>query len=413
VDAAPSKILIVTTGHLSRNPRVLKEATTLGEAGYRVTVLGIRNRRDAADTDLSLTAKAPFLHTWVDMLGEHESFTSRFKATLRRGRQRLARELVSRFGLQSAEALGPSAAVLAAARRIPADLTIVHNEAAHWVGLKLLAEGRRVAADIEDWHSEDLLPSDRAARPTVLLRRNEKALLHQACYVTTTSEALAEGLFSRYGGQRPEVITNSFPLPALPHHREQNRGAAPSFFWFSQTIGPGRGLEAFLAAYARTTQLSRLTLLGQVCDDYRRHLLSLLPEPLRNRVSFRPLVSPEELPNVISQHDIGLALEESTPLSRDLTITNKILQYLGSGLAVIATATKGQCEVLSKEPLAGILLDNLDDPKTTAAALDTLLGSPDEFLARQQAAYQLAKTHYCWEQEAPRLLELVAGALRD
>jgi len=408
-----STILIVTTGHLCRNPRVLKEATALGEAGYQVTVLGIRNRKDAADTDLALTAKSPFRHTWVDMLGERQSCSSRLTSLARRAQWRFACELVSRCGFESAEALGPSAALLSAARRIPADLTIVHNEAAHWVGLKLLAEGRRVAADIEDWHSEDLLPEDRIGRPIKLLRDNEKALLHQARYVSTTSEALAEGLFARYGGQRPEVITNSFPLPSFSTLRQEPARNPPSFFWFSQTIGPGRGLETFLAAYALTKQPSQLTLLGQIHDDYRVYLLSLLPESLRRQVSFHGLVSPEELPRVIAQHDIGLALEQSHIINRDLTITNKILQYLGAALAVVATGTQGQREVLNQGAECGIILENLDNAAATAATLDSLLADHTALQARQLSARRLAETRYCWEQESRRLLTLVEHALKD
>src|SRR6185369_12705024 len=98
------------------------------------------------------------------------------------------------------------------ARAFPADLTIVHNEVAHCVGVRLLDAGRRVAADIEDWHSEDLLPQDRLRRPLALIRATECALLQRAAHTTTTSHALASGLQARYGGQRPEVISNSFPL---------------------------------------------------------------------------------------------------------------------------------------------------------------------------------------------------------
>jgi len=347
------------------------------------------------------------------MLGERQSLLSRLAALARRAQRRLACELVSRCGFESAEALGPSAALLSAARRIPADLTIVHNEAAHWVGLKLLAEGRSVAADIEDWHSEDLLPEDQVGRPIKLLRHNEKALLHQARYVTTTSEALAKGLFTRYGGKRPEVITNSFPLSPQAHFPKRNAEEPPAFFWFSQTVGPGRGLEAFLAAYALTKQPSRLTLLGQIHDEYRIHLLSLLPESLRQQVSFHALVSPEELPRVIAQHDIGLALEQPQIVNRDLTITNKVLQYLGAGLAVVATDTQGQREVINHGAESGIILEALDNAEATASTLDSLLADRAALRERQQSARRLAETHYCWEQESRRLLALVKYTLKD
>jgi len=387
---------------------------TLGEAGYRVTVLGIRNRKDTADADLALTTTAPFRHTWIDTLGGSLFSFSKVLSIARRGQQRLARELVAQIGYQSAEALGPAAALLNQARRIPADLTIVHNEAAQWVGLRLLAEGRRVAVDFEDWNSEDLPPCAQKHRPLDLLRRNEQALLHRAAYATTTSEALADGLFVRYGGQRPSVITNSFPLPPLPKRTLRTDDARPpSFFWFSQTIGPGRGLEAFLAAYAKTEISSRLTLLGQVQDTYRQHLLSTLPDALRPRIRFHDLVPPDKLPEVIAQHDIGLALENCTPPNKDLTISNKILQYLGGGLAVVATPTLGQREVLNRKAEAGIILANLDNPKPTAAALDALLADRTALRSRQLAARQLAESHYCWEREAPKLRSLVEHALKS
>jgi len=405
------RILILCTGHLSNNPRVLKEAITLGDAGYDVTVIGKCYLRQLIQRDRDIIAKSPFRHSSIDMIGGKVGSFSYILGLVRRAKQSLARKAFRYLTWESTELLGPAGALLSAARRIPADLTIVHNEAAQWVGLKLIDEGRRVAVDFEDWNSEDNTPNQSRDLSFALLRRNEAAILHQAIYATTTSKALADGLHGRYGGQRPRVITNAFPLPTLPARQGIGRKTPCALLWFSQTIGPGRGLEAFLAAYTRTKVPSNLTLLGQVHDDYRQHLLSLLPQHIRKRVCFHDLVSPEDLPSIIVQHDIGLALEESTLANKDLTISNKILQYLGAGLAVVATRTKGQCEVLEREPLAGILLDNLNDARVTATALDGLLSTSDILRERQHAARQLAENHYCWEREAPKLLALVQTAL--
>jgi glycosyltransferase involved in cell wall biosynthesis len=288
---------------------------------------------------------------------------------------------------------------------------IVHNEIAHWAGVRLLGEGRRVAADFEDWHSEDLLPADRAGRPIALIRRVEHTLLHRAAYVTTTSEALATGLHARHGGHRPAVITNSFPLQSNPRTLDPFDSNAPrSFLWFSQTTGPGRGLEFFLAAWARVSRPSKVVLIGEVCAGYDRHLLSLLPEGLRHRLSFLPPVSPGALPGVIAGHDIGLALELNEPENKNLTASNKIFQYLGAGLAVVASDTAGQSEVLARDPNAGILV-SLHDTAAFSARLEDLLADPAALRARQFAARRLAESRYCWEHESLRLLESVKRAL--
>ena len=187
-------------------------------------------------------------------------------------------------------------------------------------------------------------------------------------------------------------------------------GRPPHLLWFSQTIGPGRGLESFVAAWSLTRQPGELTLLGEDRAGFATDLRNRLPDSHRPRLHLAPLVAPDELPAFIARHDIGLALEHPSPASRDLTITNKILQYLNAGLAVAATPTAGQREVLARNPAAGIFLDLAAPPADTAARLDALLADPG-LPARRAAARQLAVSHYCWEREAPRLVALVADAL--
>jgi glycosyltransferase involved in cell wall biosynthesis len=400
------RILIVTTGPLCRNPRPLKEAETLGRAGYDVTVLMVRNHEPSEPFDAELMRSAPFRREAIDMIPGHSAGAARL--LWRRGLSSLARKTAPAFGLGKVRALGPGPELLRRARLLPADLTIVHNEAAHWAGIRLLAEGRRVAADIEDWHSEDLLPETRARRPLGLIRSIEGSLLSRAAYVTTTSHALAEALRARYGGREPDVITNSFPLQ--PDPRKPAPDAAPAFFWFSQTIGPGRGLELFLAGWMRVSHPSRIVLLGRPQEGYIASLMEGLPPDRRSQVSVLPLVAPGELPAVIAGHDIGLALEQSFIANRDLTITNKMLQYLNAGLVVVASDTRGQREVLGHAPDAGIIV-KLAEAGEVTRALDLLLADRSALAHRQAAARRLAEQVYCWEKEAPRLLDIVKGAL--
>ncbi len=185
---------------------------------------------------------------------------------------------------------------------------------------------------------------------------------------------------------------------------------APVFFWFSQRLGPGRGLEEFLAAWRRTSHPSRVALLGEPAAGYRETLLADLPPERRADIRFLDCVAPAALPSLIAQHDIGLALESSTLPSRDLTITNKILQYLNAGLAIVASNTAGQREVLAHEPEAGVLVTTAET-NAFAATLDALLADRVTLVRRQHAARRLAAEVYCWELEAPRLVHLVATAL--
>ena len=156
-----ARILIITNGHLCRNPRPLKEAFTLGRAGYDVTVLAVRNHAPSEIHDRVLVQGAPFRCESVDLLPGFS--TSRGMVFRRRLSLWFARHAAAKTGLPTIRALGPAGVLLRRARRLPADLTIVHNEVPQWVGTRLLDDGRRVAADYEDWHSEDLLPAQQWA----------------------------------------------------------------------------------------------------------------------------------------------------------------------------------------------------------------------------------------------------------
>jgi len=396
-----ARILIVSSGSPCRNPRPVKEAAALGRAGHDVTLLTVAESAAYEAQERALVAGAPYRHEVVDRnVGAGTAFW-------RRLRRKLAVQATVR-GWESLHALGHAGSLYERALAHGADLTIVHNEIPHWIGCRLLDAGRRVAADFEDWHSEDLLPEARAHRPLRLMRGIERRLLHEAAYVSTTSEALSAALAASHDCTPPHVLTNSFPLQPDPHRGPP--GEPPALFWFSQTIGPGRGLEEFLSAWRETRAPSRLVLLGNLIPGYDAQLLALLPAAWRSRIALRPLVSPQELPGVIAAHDLGLALEHSEPANKNLTISNKILQYLNAGIGVIASDTAGQHEVLARFPAAGRLI-RLDRTRDIAATLDALLAGRGALAALGAAARQAAESHYCWEREEPRLVGWVDAAL--
>jgi glycosyltransferase involved in cell wall biosynthesis len=402
------RILILTSAHLCRNPRVVKEATTLGAAGYDVTVMSLSVQPRFERMDLELMRGLPFKRVTLDYAAD--SWRARTADFVQRGATWAARRLCSEFEIETAQTLGPASALLRFARSFPADLTIVHTEIPIWAAQHLITDGRRVAVDVEDWYSEDLLYADRQSRPLRILRHAEAFALQHAVYSTATAQSMADALSQAYRGPAPIVLRNSFPLQ--PRSRADTPAAtgAPSFIWFSQTIGPGRGLELFFAAWARTTQPSKVYLLGDDRPGYRQKLLARLPESRRGDLHFIPLVTPEQLPDKLAEFDIGLALEPRWPLNRNITITNKILQYLNAGLAVIATDTAGQREVMTAAPGSGLLI-TAHETTDNAAKLDALLGDRARLRAAQLAARAAAEREFCWERETPRLLAAVAQAL--
>ena len=83
---------------------------------------------------------------------------------------------------------------------------------------------------------------------------------------------------------------------------------------------------------------------------------------------------------------------------------------MNAGLAIIATDTAGQQEVMAAAPASGLLI-TAHETTEYAAKLDTLLGDHAQLRAAQVASRAAAEREFCWERETPRLLSAVARAL--
>jgi len=397
------KIIIVSQSHLCRNPRVLKEAITLSQEGYKVTILTAIYSEQLFQEDIELINAIDVNYEFYSDL--RQSIFSSFFARLVR---KVAIELQLKLKIESVSSLGFNTnKLMDKCLSHKADLYIMHQELPVCVGIKLIKNERKVAFDMEDWYSEDLLPIARKLRPIGLLKKAEHGALHKGIYCTTTSEILADKLATVYSSKQPENIYNVFP--AQVHlQKEKNTKHPLKLFWFSQTIGPGRGLEKFIELLNHIEIVIELHLLGSISGTYKSTLKKLMPK--KHQLFFHVLVNEKELPNKIATFDIGLALELPSPPSRNYTITNKFFQYIQSGLPIIASETAGQNEGFDKfKP--GFKLSQEPDKKEIEK-LNAWFNNPAEIALAQKRAVEAAK-YYCWENESKKLIKLVKKAFED
>lgn len=400
--APPGKrIVIVSQSHICRNPRVVKEAVTLSKEGYHVTFLTAIYSEPLFQEDLEILKDTTIRYEFYSdlRLPGIKSFVARLV-------RKIAVELQFRLQIESARSLGFNAAdLLKKCISHLADLYIMHQELPTCVGIKLIDQGFKVAFDIEDWYSEDLLPVAQVRRPVKLLKRSENDALTRGAYCTTTSGALAHQLASAYSSKEPNVIYNVFPAK---NDLSFNKSISypVKLFWFSQTIGPGRGLEEFIRLLHSTETKLELHLLGSISDSYRNDLQAGMPA--KYPLFFHELVYEKDLSNKIADFDIGLALELQSPNSRNYTITNKFFQYLQAGLPVITSETEGQNEAFDKFNPGFKLAQNPRGDEIER--LDKWLGNISALISAKQNAIEAAR-FYNWENESKKLIQLVKNAL--
>ena len=403
------KVVILTGTHLCTNPRVLKEAGTLSKAGYEVTVLGAWLDASLKERDRALASTFAF----VPAIDITEGGSCRLAY---RARSKLASLSYRLSGIENRWQLGYAyCEQRRAAMARSADLYVAHLEQGMAVGVDMLRRGFNVAVDMEDWFSEDLPPEARRSRPIRLIRWLETQLLNCGAYSSCPSRAMSVALAQRYGCPAPAVIYNAFPWgdrQSIDHaYKDRYDLRIPSIHWFSQTLGQGRGLEDLFAALAYLKNGVQIHLRGLLAPGFEQWLSSCLPEKWRGRISIHRPVANEKLLSRIAEHDIGFAGEMKFCRSRDLTITNKILQSLLGGLAVIASDTAGQQEVAALAPDAVSLYPS-GEAQALAKRIDELVESPDRLMKAKGAALKHAQETFCWELQEDRFLQLIDGALR-
>lgn len=408
------RYVIVSGFQVINNPRVVKEADAIAELGHEVIVLAAIHRAQDLPRINAMVRDRKWQHIPVVDLTRTGPM-NRLRGTWLRAMARLMREAGQRFGYEHPMQLGYEAgSLLRTARRLNADLYSLHLEKALWVGTKLIHDGRAVRIDMEDWYTRDGLQQDQARRPQNMMRRAESFLLNNAVHATTTSNALADALVQAYGCPKPEVIHNSFPSEerAATDGRVLDRKdtSIPSITWFSQTIGPGRGLESLMQAIRLIEAPFEVHLRGTPRPDYLQDLFADLPSGVQSRVHVHPQVPQQELLSRLSEHDIGYCGESSDRPNSDLTIANKVFEYMRAGLAIVATDTLGQREVASLAPNAVQIFDQRN-PGSLADTLRPLIEDTDARRRSATSSVQALDQHFSWELSKARLQHQVNGYL--
>lgn len=406
------RICIVTAGHLSTCPRMLKAADALHDAGWRVRVVSASHTAWAAAADRSVRATRHWDWTVVDY--------TRAAAPGRRmvsgARFRAAQSLIG--------TLGPSRAPLAVAIRAysrihdelvdaivaePSDLVYGGTTGA----LAAVAESARrlgvpYGLDLEDLHSGEAVGAG-SEQANALAERIEREVLPDASFLTAGSPMIGD-VYAEKFGVRIHPIHNTFSRRFDNERAEAGRSLR--LYWVSQTLGPGRGLEDVVRAAGRLGVPVELHLRARAIPEYDHDLARLRQASAPAlTIVHEPLAGPDDMVALSHGYDFGLACEVPEGLSRRLCLSNKIFTYIAAGLPVILSATPAQAR-LSEDLGAAALLYESGDVDALAEHFRRWIADPAMRGAARAAARAAADRRWHWEhpEDRGRLLQMVDAA---
>jgi glycosyltransferase involved in cell wall biosynthesis len=410
-----ARICVVTAGHLSTCPRMLKAADALHGAGYRVRVVSANHTAWATAADRRVKASRGWSWTVVDYARDTAAVARlatgmRFKA---------ANSVAAAIGLWDA----PTGLVVRAYSRAhdeivraiaaePADFVYGGTTGAlAAVGEAAAAIGVPYGVDLEDFHSGEQSDAD-GESVHVLARRIERAAIDGARLVTASSPMISE-TYRRQYGVRPLTIHNTFSIDVPPDEGDLHEGPI-RLYWFSQTIGPGRGLEDVIRAASRLGEAAELHLRGRLDAAYSAVLRDVQrDEPAALTLVHHDPAPPDDMVRLAQGYDVGLSCEEPSVFNRRVCLTNKIFTYLAAGVPVVMSRTPAQAALADDLGSAAATYE-CGDVEGLASALRHCAADPERRRLARGAARAAAERRWHWQHPADRgaLLTGIARAIR-
>lgn len=368
----------------THDSRVDKEARTLSEAGYRVTVL--------AEGALSLPARESRAGYEVVRVPRPLARLPllRFLAY----RQRLVNALVrTRPDILHAHDSDTLEPVAAAARRL--GVPFVYDAHELWLGQVRRGRSRAYWTAflayfwlIEHW------------------------LIGRAAAVITVSPPIARHLERVYRLPQVHLVPNFPDADGEPAPRDLRSlpggDAIPAevpIVLYLGGIMPGRGIEQLVTAMTEVPGAHLVFLgYGAMADE----ILSLAARlGIGDRVHRLGPVPGTDVVDYAASATVGVSAAIPSCLSYEYSLPNKLFQYMAAGLPVVASDFAHVRAVVS-DTGAGLTAD-MTQPPRIAAALRTILGDPSAARSMGRSARQAIVERFNWSVASRELLGVYAS----
>jgi glycosyltransferase involved in cell wall biosynthesis len=381
---------------------MVKAASALAEAGHAVRLVSTQFLDWAAAEDQAIggcpwstvdyrrsTAPAKYLETglrfhaarkWVRLVGPRRASLAALSAATGRGSRDLLKLALSE----------------------PADL--FYGGTCGGLAVAALAgrsAGVPYGLDLEDFHEGEFEPGPAWDHSRDLLRRLQREVLPGAKFVTAGCSAVAAQYERTYG--IPVIpVHNTYSLPDRAPDPEPPGNGALRLYWFSQTVGAGRGLEDVVRAIGLAGIRAELHLRGHAVPHFMDDLARLAAETgAEVGLHLHPPAPPGQMVELSLPYDAGLSLQQGLDLNRGLCLGNKALTYILAGLAVVITDTAGQ-RPFAADLGEGALLYQAGDIASLASGLLQWAENRGQLRGARQAAWQAAKRRWHWDHRAEK-----------
>ncbi len=413
-------ICFISAGHLSSNPRLIKEATLASKKGYKVSIIAIQTLEKLVPFENEILAQNPNWKTYIYPFYKKKLLY--IIGTLFHHLAKRIPNLASHFEYGKMSINTPFwLSFYSLLKNVKADIYSNHNIYLTPLVYQIAKKNKaKFGMDIEDAYA--FIKAKNIDEIEKSIMKIEKKYFPKADYITAASPLYVD-FYNKLYQNLPKIIPvlnvfEEIKKQEKKDYKDRKNINNLSLYWFSQTIGKERGIEQVIQAL---NMLNRddieLHLRGEVNQETKKYFLDLAKmQNIKQNIFFHELVSNQELALRTTEHDIGLALETGFSINNELAISNKIFQYINSSLSIIASKTQGQSSLLNKNKEIGLLID-IQNIKEFAQKIEILANSkqnPQEnnlLEIQKKASKNLSKTKYNWNMEGQKFIKIIEKTL--
>ena len=210
----------------------------------------------------------------------------------------------------------------------------------------------------------------------------------------TIGECYAEEFKKRYGVNygivRNATILKPVEIPEKIEH----------FILYQGAVNVGRCFEQLIPAMQAVN--AKLIVCGE--GNFYAQALALAKQyNVEDKVIFKGYVPPAQLSDYTIQAWVGITLFEDTSLSNRLSLANRFFDYMHYGVPQLCIKYPEYERVNGQYEIAYLIDD--PTPENIAAALKKLLDDKDYYYRLQQNCLE-ARKKYCWQEETKTLLKI-------
>lgn len=240
-------------------------------------------------------------------------------------------------------------------------------------------------------------------------------LLAGCAGIITVSSPIAQEMYKRYGAANVTIIRNIPPYQLVSKknhlHRCLELHPGTRIALYQGNLQEDRGLDRLVYAARFLDRENVIVLMGKAVGETLARLeLLIAEEGVADRVKILPAVPYEELLDWTSSADVGLIIfAPDFSVNIQMCLPNKLFEYLMAGLPVLATPLSAVSEILRTYQV-GQSVSSLC-PEQIAADLNALLADQNTMARLRANALQAVHEDLRWEMERQQLIGLYQSTL--